>query len=721
MAKKKAFLSLFVILFIVFILMTAFVVFFFSLNKEIDLSLIKTGASSVTRVFYYDYEDRENRIGKAIELKDEELFLQRSEWTSLYDMPKDLYNAFIAIEDKRFYEHSGVDFLRTAKAVINYIFGKDKNSFGGSTITQQLIKNLTGENQTTPKRKIEEILRALNLETKMSKNEILESYLNVVYLSENCYGVGTGAKMYFNKDVSELTLSESAMLAAIVKSPTKYDPFTNYENNIKRRNIVLKEMLNQELISNNEYINAINEKVLINENIENENNPGIYSWFIETLINEVANDLAKEKNIDYNAAKRLILKGGLNIYTTIDPNLQCALEEVYKDYMKYILPENGKYPESACVILDPRTSDVLAIVGGIGEKKANMIFNRAVNAKRPPGSILKPLSVYGPALEENIIDYSRVYDDSPIINNEAKTWPKNSPDRYLGDMPIYYALEHSVNTVAVKVLRDLKIENSLKYLNKFNINVTHYKDNNDSSLALGQLTNGESLINLANAYTAFANGGFISKPKTYLYVTDNYGNTILSNKQEVKKVISQETASIMTKLLQNVVQNGTAKASKLNNENIGLAGKTGTSSNNNDRWFIGYSPDYVCGVWTGFDYPKSVNSRKNPSCLLFKAVFDKIYNDNNEKSEFNISNNVTKEYFCENSGKLPTSSCTKIKEGYFKKGHEPDELCDCNHALTLNDGREESNRTELQSSKSRLLNFLQNIRIWIIKKSPHIF
>ena len=659
----------------------AFFIYFISLNKEIDLSLIKTGASSVTRLYYFDYEDRENRIGAAKELKDEQLFISRSEWTSLYNMPKNLLNAFIAVEDKRFYEHKGVDLIRTGKAIINYIFGSNKGSFGGSTITQQLIKNLTGENEVTPKRKFEEILRAFNLETKLSKNEILETYLNIVYLSQNCYGVNSGAELYFNKNINDLTLSECASLAAIVKSPQKYEPYANYKNNIERRNLVLKQMLNEGYISFEEYENAIKEELNINQNIESKNKTGTYSWFTETVLNDVIEDLSKKNNISRESARRLILKGGLNIYTTMDKRLQDIAENVYKNYSNTLLPQNGQYPESSCVIIDPKTSDILAIIGGKGEKNANMIFNRAINAKRPPGSVLKPLSVYGPAIDREIISYSSIYDDSPVTEKNGVPWPKNSPDRYKGNMPIYYAVEHSTNTVAVKVLRDLKILNSLDYLDKFGVNVDMELDKNDSSLALGQLSNGETLKNITNAYCSFANNGYLSKPRSYLYVTDNYGNKILETKNETKRVISSTTAQIMTKMLENVVSKGTGVYAKLNNSNIDVAGKTGTSSNNFDKWFVGYTPDYVCGVWVGYDTPKAINVLSNPSCKLFKEIFDKIYDNDLEYSQFNLSADIVSKNICYDSGLLSTDRClntesgSRVITGYFKYGNEPKIFC----------------------------------------------
>ncbi len=687
--KKKAKLIFVIAFFLIFALIASLLVFFFSLNRDIDLSLIKTGGTSITRIYYFDYEDREKRIGKAVELEDEAIFLQKSEWCSLYDMPKNLYNAFIAIEDKRFYEHMGVDFLRTGKAVLNYVFGKEKQKFGGSTITQQLIKNLTGDNEGTPKRKIEEILRALQLETKLSKNEILETYLNVVYLSQNCYGVRMGADIYFNKDIEELTLAECASLAAIVKSPTNYNPYNNALNNYRRRKIVLKEMLNQGYITEVEYNDAINEDVIINSNIENENKSGVYSWYTETLINDVSKDLARKNKITIEAAKRMILKGGLNIYSTIDPRLQQAVEKVYEGYKMHILPQNGIYPQSSCVILDPKTSDILAVVGGIGKKDSNMIFNRAISAKRPPGSTIKPLSVYAPAIEKGIINYSTVYDDTPVKKVNDSFWPKNSPNKYRGLMPICYAVEHSVNTVAVKVLEDLGISNSIKFLDSLSINVDKELDNNASSLALGQLTNGETVLNLTNAYTTFANGGSVSKPRSYLYVTDNYGNVILENNSTSKKVLSNDSSAIITKMLQNVVKKGTASSVKLNNTNIEIAGKTGTSSNNEDRWFVGYTPDYVCGIWTGFDTPKPINSAINPSCSLFNAIFNSIYLNEDEVSEFKVPDTIIEKDFCFDSGALPSDLCdndmrgVRTVKGYFTKENMPNELCQKHQSIII--------------------------------------
>ena len=682
--KKKSTTKKLLLIFLITLLclpIISGIIIYNSLNKDIDISLLSKGTTSVTKIFYFDYEDRKNRVGVPTELTDEAIFTTRSEWCSIYEIPNNLKNAFIAIEDKRFYEHDGVDWLRTSKALLNYVFKFDKSGYGGSTITQQLIKNITGENDFSPKRKLEEIFRALNIEKRMSKNEILESYLNVVYMSENCYGVCAASKVYFNKDLNELTLAECASLASIVQNPSKYDPYSNPKNNVKRRNIVLKEMLSQSFITLDEYNDAINEDLNVNSKIDNFKSSGTYSWYTEALIKEVTEDLSKTYNLNERSARQLILKGGLNVYALLDPDLQSYAEKVYANNKAYFENQNGTYPQSSCVVIDPYTSDILAIVGGVGKKEGNLIYNRAYQAKRPLGSVIKPLSVYSPALEQNIINYSTVYDDTPIklLNNEY--WPKNSPNKYRGLVPISYAVEHSINTVAVKVLKDLSIDTSMKYLNKFNIHTDEERDYNESSIALGQLTYGDTLLNVTNAYTSFANGGYISTPKTYLYVTDNNGNKILEKESTTKKVISEESAYIMTMMLKNVVDSGTASYLTLK-DIVETAGKTGTTSNNEDKWFVGYTPYYVCGVWTGYDTPVAMNYIKNPSCLIFDNIMNYAHKNLDCAKGFDEPIGIFKQEFCFDSGFLPSNNCEKdlrgnrIMIGYYKIGNIPKENCE---------------------------------------------
>ena len=682
MKKKRKIVRKFILIALLLFLLLAisFSVYVYAkLNKTVDIALFERRDSSITRIFYYDFQDRKNRIGEAIEIEDEAIFIERSEWKSVYEVPAHLKNAFIAIEDKRFYDHSGVDWLRTAKATFNYLFKLDRTGYGGSTITQQLIKNVTGENQTTPKRKLEEIFRAKNIERSLSKDQILEAYLNVVYMSEGCYGVGAASKLYFNKEVADLSLAQSAALAAIVQNPQKFDPFKNPENNKKRRLLVLSEMLSQGMITEDEYTVASNEKIVLNDKIEENKSAGIYSWYTEAVIDEACHDFAKQYDMNPEAVRNLILKGGFNIYTLIDPKLQREAQKVYEHYQAYIQNDNGTYPQSSCVILDPYTSDVLAIVGGVGTKKGNLLFNRATSAMRPVGSVIKPLSVYSVGLQEGIFNYSTVFDDTPIKTNGGITWPKNSPDRYRGLVPLSYALEHSINTVAVKALNRVGFEKSIEYLDKFGIKVDK-NDMCDASLALGQLTNGESLLNITNAYCAFANGGCLSTPKTYLYLTDSNGRILIEKNEDEKRVISKENAYIMTMMLKNVVNSGTASYVKLKNI-IDTAGKTGTTSNNEDKWFIGYTPYYVCGVWTGYDTPKPMYYSKNPSCVLFDKIMEKAHSHLNLNREFESPFGVLEREFCFDSGLLYSEQCNedlrgeRRMNGYYTYDNLPSEPC----------------------------------------------
>lgn len=689
--KKSIFPKILLWFIIVLILATVAVAFYVDkkIDKEMDLGLIRTGSSSITKIYYFDYENRSVRAGEARELDGGEIFLQRSEWCSFYSMPDSLANAFLAVEDHRFYDHKGVDWLRTGKAALNYIFKFDKSGYGGSTITQQLIKNLTGDNSTTPRRKTQEVFRALNLEKKLGKNEILELYLNVVYLSENCYGVGSAAKLYFGKEVSELTIAECASLASIVKNPYKYDPYRFPENNLERRRVVLSQMLKYGMITKEEYEQSYNENLSINEDIEKERSNGIYSWYTEALLDDVSTDLANEYGISKKAANMMIMKGGLNIYSTIDPKIQKCAEQIYENYSAYIYPqENGKYPSSACVILDPQTSDVLAIVGDIGKKKANLIFNHATSAKRSPGSAIKPLSVYAPAIDSGCVTYSTVFDDTPYNFSNGTPWPKNSPNVYRGLITVNYAVVHSVNTTSVKLLDKLGIDYSYGFLTeKFRLSLNK-KDKAEAPLALGQLTCGESVLNMTNAYCAFANGGYMNTPKTYLYVTDNYGNVILSKENKKERVISGAAACVVTQMLKNVVKEGTAKGMKIS-EMVDVAGKTGTTSDSFDKWFIGYTPYYVCGVWCGFDTPEPLRYSTNPSCRFFDEIMSLAHSDIEEYKEFSVSPDVIKVEFCEDSGLLPCEYCRldprgeRICTGYFIKGTEPTERCNIHKPVTI--------------------------------------
>lgn len=683
---KKLFTSFLILLFIV---STGFIIYAkFGIRKEIDLSLIKTGNSEITKIYIFDRKEGIININAPKELSDERIFLENREWCSIDNIPENLKNAFIAIEDHKFYEHNGVNWQRTAKALASYLVNFGKASFGGSTITQQLVKNLTGDDMVTPKRKLEEIFRAQNLEKNLSKDEILESYLNVVYLSQNCYGIQSASKLYFSKNVDDLTLAECASLASIVKNPTKYDPYKFPENNKNRRKIVLNQMLEQKMISKSDYETAVEESLAINSNLETEKNPGVYSWFTEKLITDVKNDLISEYNLSEEGASVLINRGGLKIYSTMDEKVQKSIENVLENYILYLKPQDGKYPEASCVILDPLTSDILGIVGGVGTKSANKIFNRATDAKRPLGSVIKPLSVYAPGIELKKFTYSTVFDDVPI-KKENGFWPHNANNKYMGLVSLNYALEHSLNTVSVKALEILGTDDSYSFCkNKFKINLID-EDKNVAPLALGQLTDGESLLNVTNSYSSFANGGFLAEPRSYYYVTDNDGNVILSNDYKSERIISEECSSIMNIMLKNVVENGTAKALKLK-EKFNVAAKTGTSGENKDKWIVGYTPYYVCGVWVGYDIPISMDNANMFAINIFDEIMNQAHEGKKEEVDLFSSENIIVKEFCVDSGKVPTDACNKdlrmnrIQKGYFIKGTEPISHCDIHKEFFIN-------------------------------------
>lgn len=689
--SKKIFIVIFLVLSVIAILS---LIYFFKVSeklyKEIDLSLIGKKPSSITRIYYYDKDEFGNPVGEPIELKEEELFLSRNEWISYYNIPKNLVNAFIAIEDQHFFEHKGVDWPRTIKATFNYLRNFGKSEFGGSTITQQLVKNITGDNKQTPKRKIEEIIRALNIEKNTGKFDILELYLNIVYLSNNCYGVNAAAKTFFGKEIDELTLAECASIASIVKSPSNYDPYHNPVNNKKRREIVLKRMYESGMITNAEYNEAKEEEIIINSKIESESKSGIYSWYTECLIDDIISDLKKKYNISEEAAQMLIYRGGLNIYTPIEPRLQNKLEKVFENYKAYIDHNNGTYPEASCVILNPYTSDIVAIAGGVGHKNNNRILNRAKNIKRPLGSVIKPLSVYTPLIDSEKGNYATVFDDTPIVLDKG-LWPKNSPNIYHGLSDLEYSVTRSLNTVAVKALDIVGKQNAFDFLKeKLKFKNLTKDDLNSSPLALGQLTEGESLLTVTNAYSMFQNGGYILNPRSYYEVKDSFGNVLLKNECKAEHVISESTAAIMNIILSKVVSEGTAKGCELKNY-VPVAGKTGTSGNNQDKWFIGYTSYYTCGVWVGYDTPAPIISRgNNPAIRLFDAVMSEANINRNPDIGLFFDNNVIAVEYCIDSGMLPCDECrldprlNRIKTGYFVRGTEPIEKCNIHKSVYIN-------------------------------------
>lgn len=692
------------------IVMIAFAVYVKNyIDPEIDPALFKVNSTQTTKVYYMDYTDRENRVGEPVEIKDEQLYgSENSVWVSYTKIPEDLVDAFVSIEDKRFWKHKGVDIRRTGAAVISYFIpGFGHKQGGGSSITQQTIKNLTDNRDYTPQRKIQEILQALDLEKKLDKTQILELYLNNIYLSQNCYGVQAAAYTYFNKDVSELTLIECAAIAAITNSPTKYDPIQNPEEQAKRRNQILWEMHDQGYITDSEYESAYKKELTLDyQGRAKDASITSNSWYTDQVMVEVANALVAEKGYSLEMAYNLIYTGGLQIYSLQDPEVQAVLEDVYKDDSSFPKTNNAIQPQSSAVIIDPRTGDVLGLVGARGEKEANLLLNMATSTTRSPGSSLKPVSVYAPALENGLITYGSVYDDVPVMFNYSEgdegklspiAYPKNLPEVYGGLTTVNDAVTRSVNTVSVRILQELTPDVSFDFVkNKLKMgSFIEYAtlsggvgitDKDISALALGGMNYGVTNLELTAAYQIFANGGVYNKPRTWIKVLDSEGNVVLENEAESHVVISEQTASIMTKMMENVVNRGTATSVTLRNK-VDVAGKTGTTSNDVDRWFVGYTPYLVGGVWFGYEIPQSLGTLSwSPSTtawdIIMTRLHEKYISGEEPLREFTLADGVVTATYCKDSGKLMTSAChadprgNRAESGYFTVATIPSEYCD---------------------------------------------
>ena len=672
-------------------------------KSSINLVTSETDLSSA--IYYYD---------KSVDSYTTNQTLYASEnrvWVSLDDIPKDLINATVSIEDKRFWSHRGVDWLRTA-AAIKYMFSGETVQ-GGSTITQQLIKYLTGNDETTVRRKVLEIFEALEFERHHSKDEIIEWYLNAIYLGHGCYGVSTASEKYFGKKVSDLSLSECASLISITNNPAKYDPYSQPKNNIQRRKLVLDLMQKQDYITKDQRDKAQAEELHCvygtgaGSNKDEDSGNGFYSWYTDAVIEQVISDLENEYGYDETTATNLIFSGGLQIYSCLDPEVQKKVDEVYTDkanFEKYT-SERGQDLRSGITVVDNSTGMVVALAGGAGEKEGNRIWNCATDTLRPPGSAIKPLSVYAPAIEKKGLLPSSAEDDTPVSENkDGSFWPVNSQDYYRGLTDIDTATADSLNTIAVKVLHEIGLKQSYNFLSKqFGIStlVTDYEtgtgvkksDMNDAPLALGGLTKGTSTMQIAAAYATFPRKGVFTKPYLYTVVTDSNGKVILTNgdfkvkvgrdhkitidgEAKSKTILSDRTTFYINYMLQHVVENGTGTEAKL--DHMAAAGKTGTTTEDHDRWFAGYTPYYTAAIWTGYNNPETIETEDNPACILWQKVMDKI-DENEEEAEFKTDLKTEEHYYCSSSGKIATAACRAAgcsKLGTFVKGDEPTEYCD---------------------------------------------
>ena len=625
----------------------------------LDLNNFHTGLNSV---LYYTDDRGNDRQLRTLHGDENRI------WVDYADIPQQLIDATVAIEDQRFWTHPGVDWKRTAAAVVYMFTGQDIQ--GGSTITQQLIKNVTTYNDTTVKRKVVEIFRALEFTKNYSKETTMEWYLNYIYMGRGCDGVYTASYMYFGKPLSELTVAECASLISITNNPSLYDPYTNPENNLRRKNLVLKAMYDQKKLTKEEYEEAkAQELVFRSASVQAKptDNPDIYSWYEEQVITDVTADLAEAMGVEPAVAYEMVLSGGLSIYTCIDPDVQAAVEEVYQNRDNFPWSSgSGQQLQSAITVIDNKTGDVVALAGRVGEKSANRLRNNATAAARQPGSSLKPLSVYAPALEMGLVSPITVVDDYPYELVDGSPYPVNSGNaKYAGLTTVYQGLTHSTNTIAFRMLSDIVtppqsfnfVEQRFKIdlVEGVEINGKFSSDLDRAPLSMGGLTTGVNTRDMAEAFAVFPNQGIYTPSRTYTKVLDREGKVLLENKSVSEVVLKDTTAYYMNTMLRNVVTSGTGYEARV--DGMHVAGKTGSSTSDRDRWFAGYTPYYTAVVWTGYESPERVRSSgKNPAALAFSKVMSRVHRGLADKNFFSVNDLVTTDY-CLDSGLLPTDAC----------------------------------------------------------------
>ncbi|MBQ6756317.1 MAG: PBP1A family penicillin-binding protein [Oscillospiraceae bacterium] len=607
-------------------------------DNEITLEDMKLDLSST--IYYKDSSTGQYKELVTLESSDNRV------WVEYEDIPKDLEHAVVSIEDRRFYKHHGVDWYRTAGAFVNMFVGM-KNTFGGSTITQQLIKNRTGDNEATVTRKLNEIFRAIEFERNYTKEDIMEWYLNIVYFGHRRYGIGAAADFYFGKEVKDLTLAEMASIVGITNNPSLYSPYVNRERNKTRQEIILHEMWTQGYITEQQYREAAAEELQFQPWKEsNSTGVTVYSYYVDTVISDVLEYFKTSMGVTSDTAESLLYHGGYQIYACIDPEIQAKVDAVYTDLTQ--IPETTrteKQLQSAIVIMDPYSGDIVALSGGVGEKTVARGLNRASGslARRPTGSSIKPLSVYGPALDLNLITPETTLEDEADIKLKGTTWfPHNDDNQNSGVISIREGVIHSKNTIAAQVLDMLTPAYSYNFLTeKLRFTSLEEADNAYSPLAMGQETIGITPREMASGFTMFVNNGVYTQGRTFSAIYDSNGKLVCNNIPYSTAAISEAAAYWVNDMMKDAVMSGrgTGTGASLGGL-MPVAGKTGTSSNYKDRWFVGSTPYYTAAVWCGYDRPEHIyNSGGNPSSILFRKVMTSIH-ENLEYKNFSKPSNT---------------------------------------------------------------------------------
>lgn len=742
------------VLTVVLIVVICAVVFVGTLGDYLqDDILVKAAAWSIDdydmeKTSFLYYVDRDGNIQQL-----QQIFTTTDRQIATMDeIPRDLINATIAIEDKRFYEHQGVDWITTVKACANMFFGGD-SQFGGSTITQQLVKNVSEENSVTVQRKVMEIFRAQLFEKEYDKNLIMLEYLNRIYLGRGCYGVKSAAAAYFGKELRTLTTAECASLISITNNPSLFNPYSQRVYTYKgaqrdgagrnryRQMNVLNEMKNQGYITDAQYAEAVAQEMVFKDGIADEDrwakcpNTGcnyegpvssfqhesehyycpvcgaqttvqqsasqhIYSWFVDAAIIDVASDLARKDGVAWDSAEERvknyylerIQKGGYHIYTTLDMPVQEKVDAVYTDLSKIPTTRSTQQLQSGIVVIDNRTGDIVALSGGVGEKTAFLAYNKATQAKLQTGSSEKPIAVYAPAFEKGGISPATVFKDLPM-SYEGGAYPKNDSRQYHYSRTVYSGIVSSINTISARTLDKIGAEYAYSFA-KYNFgqasltdryllpNGQYLSDIATSPLALGALTVGSTVREMSAAYATFANDGVYREPRTYTKVYNSNGDLVLDNTQESRKILGEKAVTYMNYCLFNAANYGTGNAAVFPGQRI--AGKTGTTSSNRDRWFCGYTKHYTAAIWCGYDQPEQIyltGSSANPAARLWRMVMEPVHKGLPSVALYN-GNNMVGVSVCLDSGKLATGACaidvrgSRISTVNVYPEDVPSETCD---------------------------------------------
>ena len=669
---------------------------------------------------YVYYVDRNGNIQKLQNI----FAVNNREWADFEDIPEDLIHATVAIEDKRFFEHQGVDWITTVKACFFMFFGNGDR--GGSTITQQLVKNVTDNWDVTVQRKVQEIFTAIEYERRYSKEDIMEWYLNEIYMGNRTNGVRMAASIYFGKELETLTLAECASLISITNNPSLYNPYrenldkggmNGKERNRERQMDTLNEMLSQGWITQEAYDEAVAQELVFKRGIAPEDKMAycpnescgykgivktlktdesgqnhycpdcggdvpvgedasqeVYSYYVDTVLEDVAADLARKDGVELTDStmkfyKQKIASSGYHIYSCLDMNVQSALDSVYQDLSQIPAVRSGQQPQSAMVIIDNRTGDIVALMGGVGKDKVHDGQNRAVDSVLQTGSSIKPLTVYGPGFESGAISPATVIKDMPQKYNGSVGWPKNDNRKYSFARTVYSGIESSVNAVAVNTLQMIGTSYSYNFakeklgLTSFIDSYTRYdgevmSDDDYAPLALGAQTKGLTVREMASAFAVFPNGGSYREGRTYTKVYDSNGKVVLDNTQDSWEAFSKKTVNYMHYCLAGSV-GGTGGNARISGQNV--YGKTGTTSSNRDRWFCGYTGYYTAAVWFGFDTPEEINlvmgNGNNPAAILFSKVLTKAHQGLKKVQLIDYSKfgGVT---MCLDSGKVAGPGCS---------------------------------------------------------------